>query len=907
MMSRKGRGKALVAQELMAHIPDLVLHASKKVKTLPVVQHLEGVLMFLDISGFTALCEEFNKRNLGVDALTKSLNDYLGHIEDAILKRDGDIIEFAGDAVLVVWQSNEDTAREAVAKAVRCARQIQKQCHNWKTDVGVLLGVKVAISHGPISVSFVGNANSQHFSTSGQAVEDANSTEKLCEKGSIVLNSEAWKLCPEKKGVITDKLDDDHYKIMALKKSWAEKELYRDDTKLKKKKSTTSKTLSREPPVRSFSVKAAQKVNMRPYIATPVLRKVDENQPLEYLCEMREVSILFINLHLESGYEHLHSLQNVFDRVEASVLQFQGLINKIFEFDKGTSFLVLFGLPGFKHEDEISHALQCAAQIRKNVNALVEVKQVSIGVTTGKVFCGVVGHPERHEYTVIGPKVNMAARLMMNYPSMVSCDSHTKRHSKFDGNYFKELPEVSLKGVADTGKIYEYQEISGSQTFRITESKYPMLGYVEDFLECINMIEVVIAKRLSSKPTPKFIILEGDSGVGKTRFLRALMDVSLKNSMRVVCTQSSIGTMTTPYHTICSLLTEILRLGNITQAQEKERHLQDRFRNTHLMKYLSLLNNLLGIQLPANPAVRDLKTEDRSQALHSLLGQVVRETRKKSEVGTLIAIDDAHYIDSDSWTYLKDLVGDTTLIAFIVGPQSRDKWSEDVQKIMADPQTRKAQLKGLDPSCMEPLLCQLLEVARVPRELTNMLTAHLKGRLNPSWVKQCVFNLLHHNQLEIVTRGRRPECVVTPGVRLMELQIPDSLRGCMIAFIDRLPEVERVAVKIASIIGTAFTDEDLCHLMHHTSPDKVRKTIGELLSAGVLMFENGLIRFQSLTLQETAYTLLVEKLRRKLHERYALYLERKYLEVDKIRKKKKSKQQKSKTGSKKSGNFGNQQ
>lgn len=88
-------------------------------------------------------------------------------------------------------------------------------------------------------------------------------------------------------------------------------------------------------------------------------------------------------------------------------------------------------------------------------------------------------------------------------------------------------------------------------------------------------------------------------------------------------------------------------------------------------------------------------------------------------MGTLIAIDDAHYIDSDSWTYLKDLVGDTTLIAFSVGPQSRDKWSEDVQKIMADPQTRKVQLKGLDPSCMEPLLCQLLEVARVPRELTK--------------------------------------------------------------------------------------------------------------------------------------------------------------------------------------------
>ncbi|PIK60395.1 putative adenylate cyclase type 10 [Apostichopus japonicus] len=191
-----------MAKELMAHVPDLVLHASKKVKHLPMVQHLKEYLWFLDISGFTALCEEFNRRNLGVDAFTKTLNDYLGHIEDAVLKLDGDIVEFAGDAVLVVWQATEEVAKEAIVKAVKCARQIQKQCHNWKTDIGVLLGVKVALAYGPISVSFVGNNALQHFSTSGQAVADANNTEKLCEKGSIVLHSEAWKLCPEKKGYL---------------------------------------------------------------------------------------------------------------------------------------------------------------------------------------------------------------------------------------------------------------------------------------------------------------------------------------------------------------------------------------------------------------------------------------------------------------------------------------------------------------------------------------------------------------------------------------------------------------------------------------------------------------------------------------------------------------------------------
>lgn len=85
----------------------------------------------------------------------------------------------------------------------------------------------------------------------------------------------------------------------------------------------------------------------------------------------------------------------------------------------------------------------------------------------------------------------------------------------------------------------------------------------------------------------------------------------------------------------------------------------------------------------------------------------------------MIAIDDAQYIDTDSWGYLRDLVGESTLVMLSVGPQSKDRWSEDALKILSDSQTKKIHLKGLEHNCMEPLLCQLLEVARVPRELTK--------------------------------------------------------------------------------------------------------------------------------------------------------------------------------------------
>ena len=82
-------------------------------------------------------------------------------------------------------------------------------------------------------------------------------------------------------------------------------------------------------------------------------------------------------------------------------------------------------------------------------------RQYSIGVTTGVAFCGVVGHPQRHEYTVIGQKVNMAARLMMSFRDAVVCDENTQAKSGLAASQFTLQPPVTLKGIANPENIYQ--------------------------------------------------------------------------------------------------------------------------------------------------------------------------------------------------------------------------------------------------------------------------------------------------------------------------------------------------------------------------------------------------------------------------------------------------------------------
>ncbi|XP_041455605.1 adenylate cyclase type 10-like [Lytechinus variegatus] len=884
--------------ELAAHLPDLVLQASNSIQDYPAVQHVESVVMFLDIWGFTSLCERHTKLNLGVDILTKTLNDYLGLIENAILKNGGDVVEFAGDALLVLWDVDLYGQRAAMARAIRCARQIQRKCHDWTTDSGISLALKIALAVGQSYITYVGCHSCRHYSTSGPAVNEANRTEKRCSRGSIVLSQQAWETCPDRTAMSVEELPEGERKLLSVEKEWAETELdpVRKDFQTLHDALKQGQKLEREPRIRKINFKSVHRSKMRPFIAPPVLSKFDENQSLDYLCEMREVTVVFINLHMDSAHDHSTCLQSVYDKIHTSVSQFQGMINKIFEFDKGTSFLVLFGLPGFKHEHEACHAVQCAGQIKDVVSSMIEVKQISIGVTTGKVFCGVVGHNERHEYTVIGPKVNMAARLMMHYIGKVTCDEVTKKRSRNDSRGFIRVANKELKGIDDPGMVWEYTG-AGNVDNSIPEYGYPLLSYVEEFEQCWKSLWRMASLATNSSSTihqpARFIVIGGDPGVGKTRLLRSVMDTAKGMNMAVYTCRPSVGQSSTPYHTICSVVLQLLDLQDIGSPQEREHRLQERFEDTELFWHLCLLNDLLGIQIPVTDEIADLSQRERTQARHAVLAYIVSEARNRDSAGTLIAIDDAHYIDQDSWTYLEALPSKYCLVALAMGSFRRDaEVPIAASRILQARSTLHIKLQGLEPQCMEPLLCQLLEMDSVPRELTIMLTSHQGNRINPSWVNQCVFNMLHHQQLELYTEGERTVCRVAKGVRLMELDIPPSLRGCMIAFIDRLPELQRTTVKIISVVGTSFTADIIAHLMPNVIQEKINPTIGSLQSAGILVFGSGgalptvtksttmtagSLRFQSVTLQETAYALLLEKQRRKLHERYATYLENNHL------------------------------
>lgn len=210
--------------------------------------------------------------------------------------------------------------------------------------------------------------------------------------------------------------------------------------------------------VRGISLAASQ-VKAGNYVTAPVLKTGDEletlagdfNEMVEGLKERDRLKETFgryvtrqVADHLMKGDQHLGGelvpvtvlfsdirsftsiseqmdpralldfLNEYFSSMVESVLHHQGVVDKFI----GDAIMAVFGAPVPEKEDPlraVKAALEMRARLEKiNVGfrerGLPEIR-AGIGLHSGQVVAGNMGHSERMEYTVIGDPVNLASRL----------------------------------------------------------------------------------------------------------------------------------------------------------------------------------------------------------------------------------------------------------------------------------------------------------------------------------------------------------------------------------------------------------------------------------------------------------------------------------------------------------------
>jgi adenylate cyclase len=141
--------------------------------------------------------------------------------------------------------------------------------------------------------------------------------------------------------------------------------------------------------------------------------------------DLRFASILFVDLRgftamaeRETPSETVETLNDFFTTISAWVRECGGFVDKFI----GDAALVVFGL--FDDEDGASArgasaAMRCGLGLCARLEGLNDARRkqdreplgVSMAIHSGDVLAGTIGAADRHEFTVIGDTVNVAARL----------------------------------------------------------------------------------------------------------------------------------------------------------------------------------------------------------------------------------------------------------------------------------------------------------------------------------------------------------------------------------------------------------------------------------------------------------------------------------------------------------------
>jgi class 3 adenylate cyclase len=145
-------------------------------------------VLFSDLSGFTKISEE-----LGAEAVSEFLNDYLSAMNETIFANSGTIDKFIGDAIMVIFGApTEMNAREQANNAARCALAMQTAMvgvnQRWAGRGISEVAMRIGIHQGQAVVGNFGSNQRVDYTAIGPSVNVASRIETACEPGQSYIS-----------------------------------------------------------------------------------------------------------------------------------------------------------------------------------------------------------------------------------------------------------------------------------------------------------------------------------------------------------------------------------------------------------------------------------------------------------------------------------------------------------------------------------------------------------------------------------------------------------------------------------------------------------------------------------------------------------------------------------------------
>jgi class 3 adenylate cyclase/tetratricopeptide (TPR) repeat protein len=510
-------------------------------------------------------------------------------------------------------------------------------------------------------------------------------------------------------------------------------------------------------------------------VALAVAPVATSGAPAPTEAELRPVTVLFADV---CGYtrlsqtmlpEDMHALlQGLFDVADEAIVRYGGRVDKHI----GDAVMGVFGAPQARGDEPMRAARAARALIeavRERTAALGRRLDVHVGIAAGEVVASGVGSTEHSAYTVIGPSVNLAARLVdVAGPGEIVVDDAV--HAEIAGAATcVALQDLAIKGIERPVMAWRLVTLDAAPA-----RDPPMVGRRHERAQLEGVL-----RACTSEGAGGVVYLRGDPGIGKSRLTTELMRVARVEGFRchrALVLDSGTARERDAIRELAGGLLDLAPGAPVESVREALRGAVER-----------------GLVTPGDAAwfaaLLDLPMSDEARALHEAMDPGTREQETASALARLvraasrvaprvIAIEDLHWADAQTLRRIAAIAA-----AIAEAPVALVLTSRRDGDPLGGPwrTTLRGSLAVIDLGPLSNTDAQRLAggLRSVSERILQKCVERAAG--NPLFLEQLLRAAHEH-----------------------EDRLPASLQSLVLARVDRLPERDRAALRAASIVGQRF-------------------------------------------------------------------------------------------------------
>jgi class 3 adenylate cyclase/predicted ATPase len=573
-------------------------------------------------------------------------------------------------------------------------------------------------------------------------------------------------------------------------------------------------------------------------------------------CDLVDSTQLSVQLDPETYRDIVRAYQTVCAEV---IKRFEGYIAQYL----GDGLLVYFGYP-VAHEDDAQRAVRAALgslAAMQPLNANLAQDQghqlaLRIGIHTGLVVVGEIGAASTQQRLAMGETPNVASRLQnLATPNTVILSEATLRlvQGYFE---FQALGEYRLRGTLAPMAVYRVLQESGVQSrLEIAPTLTPLVGREPEVTRLLDHWQQAKAG------LGRVVLLNGESGIGKSRLLHAIKDALAEDVYRLIELRCSSYHPNSVLYPIIDLFQRLLH-WTPDDTPERRRGKLEAFLIDYALpldKPVPLLSELLSLPYPAHRYTPlSLEPQKQRQDLLEAILTILLTVAAARPV--LLLVEDLQWMDPSTEEFLTLLIEQVPtqrMCALLTyRPTFQVPWPNRSY-------ISQITLSRLPPDEVEKIITHITRGKSLPAEIMSQVVYKTDGI--PLFIEEFTKALLEAAPLQ---EGNDRYELLTP---LQTLAIPTTLHDSLMARLDRLHEGKRVA-QVGSVIGRQFSYA-LLQAVWEEDERLLKRGITRLVEAE-LMYQQGLPSqvtyvFKHALIQEAANQSLLRGTRQHYHQRTA--------------------------------------